>query len=357
MMTTLPKNARPTLRVSAWGRFWKNRTARAGALLLALLVAICLSLLPFSVHWYNVQAPQLAVRHPPSARAVVPYGRFAEAIDREQFRGKDHAQGSQEASSTRNGVNVVRTLAHRASSWLGHDDLGRSLFYRLNSAFAVSLAIGLAAACVAAIIGTLWGAIAAIFGGVVDLVMMRIVDMLFGLPYILMVILLKIALTPPLTVMFAGHAKYADLVILLAAISGVSWLTLARVVRGQVLSLREQGYVEAARAAGAGRWHILRYHLVPNLVGPITVYATLAVPQAIMQESFLSFLGIGVQPPVPSLGSLAADGVEAVNTFVDYWWLLVFPCGLLVIVLLALNFIGDGLREALDPKSTQATLV
>jgi len=129
------------------------------------------------------------------------------------------------------------------------------------------------------------------------------------------------------------------------------------VVRGQVLSLRKQPFVEAARSIGAGPVWILARHILPNLVGPITVYATLAIPQAVLQESMLSFLGIGVQPPLPSLGRLAADGVESVNTFVSYWWLLVFPCGVLVLLLLALNFLGDGLRDAFDPKSTAQQLV
>jgi ABC-type dipeptide/oligopeptide/nickel transport system permease subunit len=255
------------------------------------------------------------------------------------------------------GLKPAARIAHKASSWFGHDDLGRSLLFRILPAFLVSLGVGLAAAIIAVVIGTGWGALAALAGGRVDLVMMRIVDVLYGLPYILMVILLKIALTRPLTTLFAGHSKCADVVILFIAIGGVSWLTMARVVRGQVLSLRNQTFVEAARAAGAGPIHLLRRHLLPNLVGPIVTYASLVVPQAILQESFLSFLGIGVQQPTPSLGRLAADGVEAVNAFVGYWWLIGFPCGILVITLLALNFIGDGLRDAFDPRSSAATLV
>jgi ABC-type dipeptide/oligopeptide/nickel transport system permease subunit len=172
-----------------------------------------------------------------------------------------------------------------------------------------------------------------------------------------MVILLKIALERPLVALLGGRSQLANVVILVVAIGAVSWLTMARVIRGQVLSLREQPFVEAARAIGAGRVRLLFRHLLPNLVGPIAVYATLVVPQAILQESFLSFLGIGVQQPVPSLGRLAADGVQAVNTFVGYWWLITFPCGLLVTTLLALNFIGDGLRDAFDPKSRAAQLV
>ena len=311
-------------------------------MLLALALVVSVVALPFALRWYNVQDLDRAVRHGPSAAPVVPYDSYVPRLDSE---GRELATSRLEAA------------AHRTTSWMGHDDLGRSLLFRLLPGFLVSLGIGLAAALMAVVLGTGWGAVAALFGGRVDLVIMRVVDVLYGLPYILMVILLKIALTRPLTALFAGHTKYADLVILILAIGGVSWLTMARVIRGQVLSLRGQLFVEAARAAGAGPIHILRRHLLPNLIGPIVVYATLVVPQAILQESFLSFLGIGVQQPVPSLGRLAADGVEAVNTFVGFWWLIVFPCGLLVVTLLALNFIGDGLRDAFDPKSRAAVIL
>jgi ABC-type dipeptide/oligopeptide/nickel transport system permease subunit len=148
------------------------------------------------------------------------------------------------------------------------------------------------------------------------------------------------------------NSRAAQIVILFLAIGSISWLTMARVVRGQVLSLRNRPFVEAARAIGARPARIVWRHLIPNTVGTVLVYATLIVPQAILQESFLSFLGIGIQQPMPSLGRLAADGVYAVNSFVSYWWLLVFPCGLLVSTLLALNLIGDGLRDAVDPKSS-----
>ena len=326
----------------AWQRFRRNRLAQISALLLTLAMVISVAALPFAQCWYDVQDLDRAVRHAPSAAPVVPYESYGQALD----------SGSGAVLTTR-----VGPAAHRLSSWMGHDDLGRSVLFRLLLGFCASLGIGLAAAAMAVVLGTSWGSVAALFGGRVDLVMMRVVDVLYGLPYILMVILLKIALTRPLAALFAGHARFANLVILILAIGGVSWLTMARVIRGQVLSLRGQLFVEAARAAGAGPIHILRRHLLPNLVGPITVYATLAVPQAILQESFLSFLGIGVQQPVPSLGRLAADGVEAVNTFVGFWWLIVFPCGLLMITLLALNFIGDGLRDAFDPKSGAALIL
>ena len=333
---------------AALQRFRRHAAAQGSAIVLLALLAISVAALPFSVRWYNVQELSAAVRVPPSAAPVVAYDRYGSTLE--------GPSSYDEGGAGARGVHKIAPLAHKASSWLGHDDLGRSLLYRLLPGFLVSLSIGLAAAAMAVVIGTGWGTVAALLGGRVDLVMMRVVDVLYGLPYILMVILLEIALSRPLTAVFGGQSQYADVVILLLAIGGVSWLTMARVIRGQVLSLREQPFVEAARAAGAGPWHILRRHLIPNLVGPIAVYATLVVPQAILQESFLSFLGIGIQQPMPSLGRLAADGVDAVNTFVAFWWLLVFPCGLLVITLLALNFIGDGLRDALDPKSSAATL-
>lgn len=301
----------------------------AGVLL--LLTVVSAVTLPLSRRWYNVQELDVAVRHAPALRPVVP------------FESYEKKRSAVEA-------------AHFATSWLGHDDLGRSLLFRLMPGYLLSLTIGLAAAGMAVGIGVGWGAVAALAGGRIDALMMRVVDVLYGLPYILMVILLKMGLTRPITALMGGSARLADLVVLLVAIGGVSWLTMARVVRGQVLSLKAQTFIEAARAAGAGPMRILFRHLLPNLTGPILVYAMLVVPQAIMQESFLSYLGIGVQPPTPSLGRLAAEGVHAVNTYVAYWWLLVFPCGTLVVTLLALNFLGDALRERWDPRSREVNL-
>ncbi|UCE59430.1 MAG: ABC transporter permease [Phycisphaerales bacterium] len=337
-MPELSGNCEQTFRWALRRALRRHPLAFCSGLVLVVLLILSVSTLPLSVEWYNVQELQAAVRHAPSIEPVIPLSQYTSASETEVTDG-------------------IVASAHGVSSWLGHDDLGRSLLYRLLPAFLVSLAVGLAAAMMAVVIGTAVGSVAALFGGRVDMVLMRIVDILYGLPYILMVILLKIALTGPLTALFGGRSKYADVVILFVAIGGVSWLTMARVIRGQVLSLRQQPFVEAARASGAGPWYILRRHLLPNLIGPIAVYATLVVPQAILQESFLSFLGVGIQQPVPSLGRLAADGVEAVNTFVGFWWLLAFPCGLLIVTLLALNFMGDGLRNAFDPKSSAATLV
>ena len=241
-------------------------------------------------------------------------------------------------------------MLHRASSWLGHDDLGRSLLFRLVPGFLISLAIGLVSAAVAGAIGVGLGMIAGLSGGKLDALLMRLVDVLYGLPYLLTMIVLQIAFLPSLQFLFGQDSQTANVVLLFLAIGGVNWLTMARVIRGQVLSLRGQPFIEAARVAGADRIYIGVRHLLPNLSGTILVYTALVIPQAILQESLLSYLGIGVQPPMPSLGRLTADGVQAVNLFVDFWWLLVFPCTALVLVLLGLSFIGDALRDALDPR-------
>lgn len=287
--------------------------ATVSSIYLVLMVAAALLTLPYALHWYDAQNLSGAIRHPPAWSPV--------------------------------------------QAWLGYDDLGRSLLFRILPGLLVSLTIGLTAAAMAVTVGTLWGATAGLIGGRVDLLMMRVVDVLYGLPYLLLVVLLKVSLQPVFRELLPGHPRVADVVILFVAIGGVSWLTMARVVRGQVLSLRALPFVEASRVSGATFWHILRRHLLPNLAGPVIVYGSLIIPQAILQEAFLSFLGVGVQQPTPSLGRLAADGVEAVNSFVSFWWLLLFPCAVLVSILLALNFVGDALRETYDPKSAAATLV
>jgi oligopeptide transport system permease protein len=253
-----------------------------------------------------------------------------------------------------------------AAGWLGYDSLGRSMLARCLLGGTISLGVGIAAATISVIVGVSVGLIAGYRGGWVDGLLMRSVDILYGLPYILLVILFKIAFEMPLTKAFAwafkkfdwdGSPAYAaNLVVLFSAIGLVSWLTMARVVRGQVLSLRSQPFVEACRAMGLPQKRIFFRHMLPNLVGPITVYATLTVPQAILQESFLSFLGVGVNPPMPTWGSLAGDAVQALNPVKFYWWMLVFPCALLAITLLSLNFLGDGLRDVFDPKREAAKI-
>jgi oligopeptide transport system permease protein len=220
------------------------------------------------------------------------------------------------------------------SHWLGTDRLGRDLYVRTLHGVRVSLAIGVLATIVSLAIGVAWGAIAGYAGGRVDALMMRVVDVLYSLPYVFFVILL--------TVVFDRHP-----LTVFVAIGAFGWLTMARVVRGQALSLRHREFVEAAVAAGMTPSRVLWRHVVPNLAGPVIVYATLTVPQMILVESFLSFLGLGVQEPLASLGNLMADGAAEME---GAPWLLLVPGACLVTIVLALNFLGDGLRDALDPR-------
>lgn len=238
--------------------------------------------------------------------------------------------------------------------WFGTDKLGRSILTRCLYGGTISLEIGCAAAIVAVLLGVTVGLFAGYRGGWVDALLMRFVDIMYGLPYVLLIILFKIALEDPLSRLFSD-ASIANRAVLFMAIGLVSWLTMARVVRGQVLSLRGQPFIEAGRAIGLPAWRIFLFHLLPNIVGPIIVYATLTVPQAILSESFLSFLGIGIQAPMPTWGSLAADSLgDAMRPNNPSWWMLLFPCTLLALTLLSLNFVGDGLRDLFDPKRGEA---
>ena len=240
------------------------------------------------------------------------------------------------------------------SLWFGADNAGRSLLARCLLGGTISLAIGIAAAAIAVVLGVTVGLVSGYRGGWVDALLMRSVDVMYGLPYILLIILLKIALEPVLGGIGIGSAA-ANLVVLFLSIGLVSWLTMARVVRGQVLGLRALPFIEACRASGLTELRIFTHHLLPNLIGPITVYATLTIPTAILEESFLSFLGIGIGPPMPTWGSLASDGLlPALNPVHHYWHMLVVPCVLLSITLLSLNFLGDGLRDVFDPKRDAA---
>jgi oligopeptide transport system permease protein len=198
----------------------------------------------------------------------------------------------------------------------------------------VSLSVGFLAAIVAAFIGTIYGAVSSYSGGLVDSFMMRIVDILYALPYMFLVIILVTILGKSLLLLFL-------------ALGAVGWLLTARVVRGQVMSLKEQDFVLAARSLGTTSRGIIFRHLIPNTLGPVIVTFTLTVPSMILQEAFLSFLGRGVQPPQPSLGSLINDGA---NQMLVFWWTLVFPGSIMAIMLFALNFLGDGIRDALDPR-------
>ena len=245
---------------------------------------------------------------------------------------------------------VSRQKPSASAVWrlFGTDLQGRSLLGRTLLGGTISLAVGAAAAAISVFLGVTVGLVAGYRGGWLDSMLMRLVDILYGLPYILIVILFQVAF---------NRSRAGSVVVLFVAIGLVSWLTMARVVRGQVLSLRAQPFIEACRASGLTEWRIFTRHLLPNLVGPVIVYATLTVPQAILQESFLSFLGIGIQKPLPSWGSLASDGLlPALNPIEHRWWLLFFPCLLLAVTLLSLNFLGDGLRDVFDPKRETAKI-
>jgi oligopeptide transport system permease protein len=225
--------------------------------------------------------------------------------------------------------------ACRASGHLfGTDAVGRDLFVRVLFGARVSLAVGLVATFVSLVIGVLYGAIAGYLGGRVDGAMMRIVDVLYSLPFIFFVIILM--------VMFDRN-----FILLFVAIGAVEWLTMARIVRGQTLSIKQKEFIEAARAAGVGPLGIIVRHIIPNVVGPVMVYVTLTVPGVILMESFLSFLGLGIQEPLTSWGVLISDGADQMETAP---WMLLFPALFMAVTLFCFNFIGDGLRDALDPK-------
>ena len=223
-------------------------------------------------------------------------------------------------------------LAH--GHLLGTDALGRDLLARLLMGLRVSLAIGLVATVVSLVIGVAWGATAGFAGGRLDEAMMRVVDVLYALPFIFFVILLMVTFG-------------SNIVLIFVAIGAVEWLTMSRIVRGQTLTLKQKEFIEAARAAGLSRPAIVARHIVPNLLGPVVVYVTLTIPAVILAESFLSFLGLGVQPPMASLGTLIATGASDMELAP---WLLIFPSAVMVVTLMSFNFVGDGLRDAIDPK-------
>ncbi|MET0182304.1 MAG: ABC transporter permease subunit [Caulobacterales bacterium] len=237
----------------------------------------------------------------------------------------------------RDEVGIGPTLAN--VHWLGTDMEGRDMVARLLFGLRISLLVGIAATSVALTIGVVWGAVAGFIGGAVDVVMMRIVDVLYAIPFIFLVIVLMTVVRT--------EDPVSNLLLIFMAIGAVEWLTMARIVRGQTIALRRREFVEAARASGARPLEIVFRHIVPNVLGPVVVFATLNVPVIILAESFLSFLGLGVQEPLTSLGRLISQGAE---NMLDAPWLLIAPAILMLITLLALNFLGDGLRDALDPK-------
>lgn len=272
----------------AWHRLRRNRLALAGGMLLAVLALACAAG-PFFSQSYEEQNLDLGAV-PPSAQHL-----------------------------------------------LGTDTLGRDLLARTLYGGRISIMVGLVATFVALAIGVSYGAIAGFFGGKVDAVMMRLVDILYALPFAIFVILLMV---------FFGQ----NIFLLFFAIGAVEWLTMARIVRGQVLSIKRMEFIEAARALGLGRRRIIFRHVIPNVLGPVIVYTTLTIPAVMLLEAFLSFLGLGVQAPMSSWGVLIKDGSEKME---EFWWLLVFPGVLFSLTLFSLNFLGDGLRDALDVRASK----
>jgi ABC-type dipeptide/oligopeptide/nickel transport system permease subunit len=291
-----------------WRRFRANRPAVIGALVLVALVLI-VSCWPF----FSAQRP--------------------ETVSDAQFQPPS------------------------SEHWFGTDVNGRDLLARVVYGARVSLTVGVVGAAVSLVIGVLWGAVAGYVGGRLDALMMRLVDILYSLPSIIFVIVLITTLEVLVKQWLAKNLgastpEAVRMLFLFVGLGAVSWLTMARIVRGEVLSLRERQFVNASRALGAGHARLLFRHILPNISGVIIVYLTLTVPSVVLYESFLSYLGLGIQPPMASWGVLIADGAQQINPIRIYWWLPVFPAGVLILTLLALNFFGDGLRDALDPRSS-----
>ncbi len=254
--------------------------------------------------------------------------------------------------------------------FLGTDVNGQDMLYRLLAGARVSLGVGLVGALISLVIGTLYGMISGYAGGRIDALMMRTVEVLQSVPRILFIMILIAALddyvkewidgwrllaqknnSPNLAATMSDWKAYSKVLVMIVSLGLVEWLTMARIVRGQVLVLREMTFVTASRAMGQSSWGVLRRHLLPNLSTIILTYLTLTIPAVILDESFLSFLGLGIEDPAASWGSLLKDGAQVINPLESKWWLLVFPAFLMSASLLALNFLGDGLRDAFDPKS------
>jgi peptide/nickel transport system permease protein/oligopeptide transport system permease protein len=291
----------------AWRRFVRNRPAFLGAIFLAAMILLIL-LWPF----------------------FAPYSPIA--------------------------VSDLQSVPPTGQHWFGTDVHGRDLLTRIFYGARISLLVGGVGAIVSLVIGVLWGAIAGYVGGRWDSLLMRIVDILYSMPSIVFVIVLITTLETLfknwLAQRFSAEtANLARLLFLFFGLGAVSWLTMARIVRGQVLALRNRAFIDASRALGASHTRIIFRHILPNVYGVIIVYLTLTIPSVILYESFLSYLGLGIQAPQASLGSLLAEGAAQINPIRVYWWMIVFPGAMLVSMLLALNFTGDGLRDAFDPRA------
>jgi oligopeptide transport system permease protein len=250
-------------------------------------------------------------------------------------------------------ISDASLLPPSRAHWFGTDANGRDLLTRTLFGARISLLVAAVGATISLVVGVTYGMISGYAGGRLDSLMMRVVEIIYSLPTLVLVIVLVTTLQGPAAALLRGLGlrDISPTLVLIVVFLGVTeWLTMARIVRGQVLVLKQQTYVQAALALGQSHWRILGKHLLPNLLGIVVVYLTLTVPAIMLDESFMSFLGVGLQPPLASWGTLVSEAAALINPIRLYWWMLVFPGGMMVVTLLALNFLGDGLRDALDPR-------
>jgi len=339
-----------SLWADAWKRLRKNHMALAGLYIVAFYIVISL-VAPVLPLYSPSEQHLMHVNLPPSFRPagelavkkvedrIVKLGTVLKTQNREDLKQE---LATQQEELVKVKASLSTDPAHKRIYILGTDYLGRDMLARIIYGGRISIGIGIVGTITAVFIGILIGAVSGYIGGNLDNLLMRFVDIMYGLPYMLIVIIIM-SLVP---------AGTNAILVLFVAIALVSWLTIARVVRGQIISLKNAEFVEAARSMGAGSWRIIFRHLLPNTLGVIIIFSTLQMPSFIMNESFLSFLGLGVSAPSASWGTLVADGVKGMEI---YPWRLLFPAIAMTIFLFAMNFLGDGLRDALDPQSKNRT--